>query len=430
MLIILTGVSRMHKQKVLFICKYYPPLPSARAYQIGKVVQSIIETDAVDIFVIAGLRISSTTLEDIGTQKYSQNICSIKYVPYHEPVANNRYFSRVIKRVRCELQAVNIGNDWVVEALKESKGMIESKKIDILISSSTPFESHIVGLLLAKEYGLPWIASFSDPWPTSLRPSPYNKYSVPLLSFFQKHYVKKVLMQCDGIHMPNSTAIKFMEKQTSVPIVDKGYAIPHVSNKVTGADKMEDLRGWLVHIGSLNRERVSKDLIKALINVRASHPDEIRGLLLVGIVCPEFRLVVKELNAEEHIRYHGIVSQKEADLIASAAPVLLVLEANMPMSPFLPSKFADYACTQKPIIAITPEESPIRNYFTSYGGGIPVRHDTDEIISALLKVFTRNDGLKQRGNSDKLCLEFTHSTVSKKYIDMFNQVRCKKRRVY
>ena len=94
----------------------------------------------------------------------------------------------------------------------------------------------------------------------------------------------------------------------------------------------------------------------------------------------------------------------------------------MPMSPFLPSKFADYACAEKPIIAITPEESPIRSYLAAYGGGIPVQHDTDEIIAAILKVFSGDDGLKQSANSGMLCSEFSHSTVGMKYIDMFSEI--------
>jgi hypothetical protein len=69
--------------------------------------------------------------------------------------------------------------------------------------------------------------------------------------------------------------------------------------------------------------------------------------------------------------------------IANRAVALLVLEADMPESPFLPSKFADYARVGRPIIAVTPNRSPIRQYLNQYGGGCAVTHDRQEISRAI-----------------------------------------------
>lgn len=412
----------MRKLNVLFICKNFPPSPGAHSFQMGKVVESIIETGAANVFVVAGLVDRSVAGRAGGGKEDVEQAYVTTYVPYREFPTRRHYIGRVVRRVKNELRSIWPGQEWVVNAIKEARTLIKSNSIDIIFTSSTPFESHLVGRLLAKEYRLPWIAAFSDPWPAALMPHPYNNNSVPILGSLQKHCVKRILAECSAVQMPNRVAIEFMEAQTSIPIGGKGYAIPHIGNRVSRAERTQDLRGWLLHVGSLDRERVSPELVQALIDVRSDHARDINGLMLVGVVSPEFKDLVKKLRAESHVRYVGEVPQDEAAQLICNAPALLALEANMPVSPFLPSKFADYACAGKPIIAVTPEESPMRDYLARYGGGVAVRHDVGEIVAALRKVFAKHDPAEQALATDMLCSEFSHTKIGEKFVEMFKLV--------
>ncbi|MDP2960921.1 MAG: glycosyltransferase, partial [candidate division Zixibacteria bacterium] len=53
---------------------------------------------------------------------------------------------------------------WVPFALLEGFSLIKSKKIDLIYVTSPPHSSQLLGLLLSKFSGKPWVAEFRDEW--------------------------------------------------------------------------------------------------------------------------------------------------------------------------------------------------------------------------------------------------------------------------
>ncbi|NJK97067.1 MAG: glycosyltransferase family 4 protein, partial [Bacteroidales bacterium] len=143
-------------------------------------------------------------------------------------------------------------------------------------------------------------------------------------------------------------------------------------------------KGWLAHIGNITHERVSVPFLSAIGSTHNEIPELFRGLLCVGDVCHEFKSLIKKLKLEKCIHLVGHLRQEEALKIAEGSDALLVLEADMETSPFLPSKFADYMLIGKPIIAVTPQVSPIRDYLKTYSQGVCVSHN-EKNISTVLK---------------------------------------------
>lgn len=403
--------------RVLIISPYYPPCGNAQSLQIGKVVTAMGEC-GIETIVIAG-KPNNPIYETLDTDRVFR-------VPHWIRPIRKSIAGRIFTKVLQEIYSCNIFSRFVTIAVDKTLEIIKNEKIDCLLTSSTPFESHMVGIAVSQKTGIPWIASFSDPWPASVNPYPYNVSKIPILSFFQEYMLRNVLKKCHSVHLTNKYAVDLMENFSGITLKGKTYVIPHIGNPKIENHTSNEYKGWLAHIGSLTRERVSLPLLLAISRVHKDIPEFFNGLLCVGDVCTEFKELIKKLNLEKCIRLVGHMSQKEAHEIAQGADALLVIEANMKASPYLPSKFADYILTDKPIIVVTPLISPIRDFLNAYSHGTPVSHDEDEITDVIKRTWMaradQNFCWEDTEKNRQIRNIFTSSFVGNEYKKIFSEV--------
>jgi hypothetical protein len=135
--------------------------------------------------------------------------------------------------------------------------------------------------------------------------------------------------------------------------------------------------------------------------------------------------MVKQMGVDNLVQIMGQVPPQRAAEIMRAAQALLVVEADMPISPFLPSKFADYAHAKRPILAITPPVSAIRDYLAKYGGGKAISHNASEIAAAIRSVFSEKrcfDKDVTLLREEQLSSAFSSDVVGATYERMFRSV--------
>ncbi len=53
---------------------------------------------------------------------------------------------------------------WIRPSVRFLKKYLEEHPVDLIVSTGPPQSMHIIGMKLARETGLPWIADFRDPW--------------------------------------------------------------------------------------------------------------------------------------------------------------------------------------------------------------------------------------------------------------------------
>ena len=53
---------------------------------------------------------------------------------------------------------------WYITGFREAKHILQSQKVDAVLTSSPRETTHLIGLSLKRKYGIPWIADFRDPW--------------------------------------------------------------------------------------------------------------------------------------------------------------------------------------------------------------------------------------------------------------------------
>lgn len=396
--------------RVLVVSKFFPPAGGARALQMGKVVNALVD---------AGCEIEVVTGFEHGVVDTPDWPYPVHYVPCEAKSSAVPLWPIRLERIAVRLMKKWLGRDWIHMATKVCLDRCRQFRPNVILSASNPRESHMVGLWLQRKAKLPWIAFFSDPWPGQLLPEPYRIRRNVISEWHDMNLVCKTLRRCDAVVMTTRYGIQWMQMQTGINFGQKAFVVPHI-----GCPRMPlitPVKPVLAHIGDLYR-RASRALIEAVVMAKRLHTERFGGLLCVGSQNDEFRALVRDYEAEDYVSFMEYVCPDEASRIAQRSQALLVVEADMQLSPFLPSKFVNYSFAMRPILAITPKRSAIRDYLTTFGGGIAVSHDADEIADAIGRIFS-NDLFKPDAGLIRLQQQFQSSTVARSYVDIFEMVR-------
>jgi len=303
-------------------------------------------------------------------------------------------------------------------AVTKALEVAEQEKPDCIFSSSNPVSSHFAGLRVAEITGLPWLASFSDPKPTTMLPPPYGSRLKRLIPKGYTSGLKKVLQQCDAVHMPTGICLEITEKYYNISLSGKGYAIPPIGETAVKPERRLPSR-YLVHLGSITK-RLSEAFSRAVADFAEENPEKFGGVLFVGKHHRKTRALMNKYVFGAIIKTKPQVPHKEALDIVSNAGAVLILEADMPFSHALPSKFAESAFSGTPILAVTPARSAIREYLNRHGGGVAVTHSRKDILAALRDIFGKNPAELNRMATEQKALSgnFSFEAVGKKYMEL------------
>jgi len=412
--------------RLLIITKYFVPMHTegkTRALQIEGLVSGLVRRGC-ECCVIAGIP------EDVAPPKSVPGSVDVRRIPY---VVSHRWLLR--RRLSCFFfGSASLG--WVRRAHREALAAVRSFRPSVVMSSSTPIDSHLTALRVLRRVALPWVCSLSDPWPSLVLPAPYHPVNPSLVVArglrVNLRYARRVLARASAIHMFSRHGLALLEEKTGVPLTEKAHVIPHIGRDLLPRRKGEgesrerpSLKGnWLVHFGSLNHWRFSLPLFEAISDVAASHPDRFGGLICAGFVSDDFKDLIARRGWADYVRFAPWTDAPTLpDDLAEKAGCFLLVEADMPASPFVPSKLADYVCSGVPVLAITPETGATRDYLRDHpGAGIAVGHNRGQIAEALSRIFGISATARPFRPDSSLAENFSAEHIADQYIRMFEAV--------
>ena len=405
--------------RILIISRSFPPQTNTRSIQIWKLVNALAD-QGIKVIVLAGYVYNENENDDSKYLFPENPRIKLHYIPdykYQPKKYNLKH--RIIRKSYSELSSLGF-TSWVRRAKKQAELLLKVYKPDLVLSSSTPFESHIVGYHLRKYFNFPWVISLSDPLIHRSLPYPYNNEQLYFLSIYRKSLYKNVLNSSDVIHMYSKYGFKLIEKFID-PNNNKFSVIPHIGDQYTGNEGIDELKykDKLVFVGHLKKERIPKNLFQVIKQAASELDGNFNGLMCVGKVSREFRDMVENNGIGNKCKIVNSVPHAEAMRIMKQSGALLILDEFVnDMSPILVSKIGEYAMSGRPVLAITPKRSALRDYFNKYGGGIAVDDDKEEILKAIKELFSENNNIY----SDKLAKNFYPENIAKEYIKMFDSV--------
>lgn len=273
---------------------------------------------------------------------------------------------RVLRYIRANFFIPDARRFWVRPSVRILADYLKHDAPDLIITTGPPHSVHLIGLALKREFGLPWLADFRDPW-TSI------DYfgSLPLTArSLEKHrkLEREVLSTADRVVVVGEQMRKeFSGFNDQVLVVANGY------DTVDGeADPGLDRDFTLTYAGLMNADRNPVVLWKVLSELIKSDPGFNRDLRLrfVGSCSGEVIESLEENGLTDHFENLGYLDHEQVSRYQRSAQVLLLVVNQVPSARgIVTGKIFEYMQARRPVLAIGPTDGDLAEIVKETGCG-------------------------------------------------------------
>jgi len=282
--------------------------------------------------------------------------------------------------------------NWIKPSVNYLSKYIKENDIETIITTGPPHSLHLIGLQLKQKLGVKWLADFRDPWTTI----GYQKKLKLTRASIKKHKLleAKVLKEASHIIVTSYSTGKEFQNITDQPIsvITNGYDLDNIS-----PIKL-DLKFSLSHIGSLLSDRNPEVLWQVLADITKENKifESQFQLNLVGEVSQEILKSLEKFSLAHYVNLVGYVSHNKAIINQMKSQILLLIEIDSEETKsIIPGKLFEYMVTNRPIIAIGPENSDVEMIIKETNTGNYFNYNDYDRLKALIlqhyEAFQRND---------------------------------------
>lgn len=359
----------------------------------------------------------------------------------HDLWALWRFNYKLLQRQTIELGQIYEMASYVNVALEASLTDHGRQPFDLIISRYWPTESAIAAYWANQRMHVPWISAINDPLPHWLE-FPADRTLLKQLSGMVHRatvplWHRRLLEMPDSLVFPCAPLMEWaMAKADSAgldshKLREKTSILPHMGMAAaapvgtTRAGPPPGEKNVLRHLGHLYAKRDISTLLSALEMWEAEQPEALR-VEFIGRIDPGQKKRLLEFGKlprrRVEVTLREPVPQPEALALTKSASACLLVEFPGEESIYLPSKFCDYATARRPVLAVTAEKAPVKDYLTEFGGGVAVTHgDVQGTFRALQRVLRMS-----QDDCENLGSQFDHERVGAAWENLLSRVMATK----
>ena len=367
-----------HK-RLLIVSYYFPPMREARALQLGKLIKYLSRQG------VEGDVVCSTTTNEPDDSLSDNDLMGFGIHRVDFPETNKH---KLADRLSTALLGVPVYL-WAEKAKRKVLELLYGNgphRYGWVLTCSQPLSSHLVGLFVRKlSPDLPWLAHFSDP----VGHNPFlNHYNFPARMNMQR-LEKLIVKRADRLLFVGGTLKDFFMRPYPYE-AEKANVLPHVFDPelYTGTSFVDDGVLSLAYVGGFSKVRTFAPLVDLVHLLQAkSAPMHRLRIHLVGKRMAQAAAALNAIVPNLAVDAGEVPYQKSLEIMQQSGG-LLVIDADLSISPFFPSKLADYLGSARPIVGISPRGSGSSAVLN--GLDLPVfdyRH-FDDLSSLLVQVLT------------------------------------------
>lgn len=262
---------------------------------------------------------------------------------------------------------------WIKPSITYLRNYLKQYPVDAIISYGPPHSMHLIALELHKEFGIPWVSDWQDPW-TQI--DYYEKF--PMMNWArQKHerLEKEVLLTANKVVMVSKSWCRDLEKLSGreVNYIPFGYD----ESDFEGLVPQQTGKFIISHFGSFGIDRNPDALWDALCELIKEQPSLANDLQihLAGHVDASVFQSIEQAGLKAALRYEPFIGKDALfqQLINSSVQLVLI---NKPEPGLkynnkgrIPAKIFECLGARKPILVIGPHEGDVAAIVNETGAG-------------------------------------------------------------
>ena len=315
---------------------------------------------------------------------------------------------------------------WIRPSVRFLKKYLAEHPVDLIVSTGPPQSMHLIGLRLARETGLPWIADFRDPWTRIF----YFKHlsMTPATERWHKKMEKMVLDEASAVVAVSPLVQQEFQAMTDTPVelITNGFDECDFSfEPCTEAYGGASQEFTITHTGLFAADGNPTVLWDVL--AEKCHADEaFRKLLrikLIGKTDDQILKALKDRGLEESLinmgyQTHSIAVEQQRQ----ASVLILPLRKEPEYRAVLPGKLFEYLASQRPILGIGQPDGAMAMIVNETGTGTVIDWNDKEGISQYIEQCWKRH-LEGRLSSDGADLSrFTRRSLTRRMAGLFDKI--------
>lgn len=305
--------------------------------------------------------------------------------------------------------------------------------------------SHLLGIYLKRHFNTRWIAFFSDPWADN----PHFGYK-GITRQINSYLERKVFKNADTCifaspEMHNQYTRKYPFITNHATFLEHSYD-PDLYGTFSGYNKATDKKNSfplsssnnipeegrmplvLRYIGAFYGERTVEPFLIALRRLLDDNTLSEKGLLfeIIGNIARKYTKLysslLKKYALDTVVKFKSPVSYRESIRLMQTSDILVLIDAPIDGSVFLPSKLVDYIGSGRPILAITPKNGAAARIIRKVGGWLVEPNDVPKMTEILYDILDNYKGgtLQQFRPSVERSEEYCVSYNIRKFVNILH----------
>ncbi len=264
---------------------------------------------------------------------------------------------RILGRTRDCLAFPDDYAAWISPAIMAGLRAHRTQPFDAIISTALPMSAHVVGGVLARLTGLPWIADYRDAWATN----PYMPWG-RLKRRFETAFEQRMVARAACITTVSDAIAQQLARVhgRDARVVLNGYDASDCPAENAGSPAAFDL----IYTGNLYDGKRSPELIfEALQQLRAAgHPAGMANVHFYSANNVGLPEMANRYGVDAQVKIHGMVPRAQVlKRQREAALLLILLSRDAQTVNEIGSKYLEYATARRPMLVCGPQESVMRD---------------------------------------------------------------------
>ncbi len=277
---------------------------------------------------------------------------------------------------------------WIPCAARTLRKIIAKRHIDVVLTTSPPHSSHLLGYWMKRRYRIPWVADLRDNWFGDY----YRKGKTPLHTALNRSLARHVLKKADrlvGVSAPISEDARAAAGKSGswAVTIPNGYDRADFEGL---PDRPDPSAMIILYAGTFNRWLSPSSFFQALRDAADECPSlrsDVQVHCAGSVMDHDMNRLIQKYGISEMVHVLGYLNHRRClEKIMSSHLLLLIIPDSLSEG-MVTGKLFEYLASGKPIFAIAPQGEAARLIRKYERGFVVPPGNTHEIAAALLNAY-------------------------------------------